>query len=270
RGPTPRRGPSRVTTARRDRDVHVVTPARPLCRGGGRVLRAFLQARAPQRPSGDGAARRGRPRPHLPHRHADDGGGLRAAGRDDGGDLGVRLAARPRLPVRRADDRRAGDGRVRHGAARGADDPAGTEPADRRAAGAAAQPAVHGARARHALRLRQLRAGVRARHHLRAAVQGNQGQAPRLLLHAAAVAADARQDERPRHHRRLGVPERRAPDRRDLGVADRKILFALLSWGTYTFALFARRTIGWSGRRAAWLSAIAFVIVLLNLLPVGY
>jgi ABC-type transport system involved in cytochrome c biogenesis permease subunit len=32
----------------------------------------------------------------------------------------------------------------------------------------------------------------------------------------------------------------------------------------------ARGAIGWSGRRAAWLSAIAFVIVLLNLVPVGY
>ena len=60
------------------------------------------------------------------------------------------------------------------------------------------------------------------------------------------------------------------PRAQAMHVADPKILFALLSWGTYTFALFARRTIGWSGRRAAWLSAIAFVIVLLNLLPVGY
>ena len=34
------------------------------------------------------------------------------------GDLGVRLAARPRVPLRRADDRRAGDGRVRRDAAR--------------------------------------------------------------------------------------------------------------------------------------------------------
>ena len=33
---------------------------------------------------------------------------------------------------------------------------------------------------------------------------------------------------------------------------------------------FARRAIGWSGRRAAWLSALAFVVVLLNLVPVGY
>jgi len=60
------------------------------------------------------------------------------------------------------------------------------------------------------------------------------------------------------------------PRAQAMGIADPKILFALLSWGTYTFALFARRTIGWSGRRAAWLSAIAFVIVLLNLVPVGY
>jgi len=60
------------------------------------------------------------------------------------------------------------------------------------------------------------------------------------------------------------------PRAQAMKFADPKILFALLSWGTYTFALFARRTIGWSGRRAAWLSAIAFVIVLLNLLPVGY
>jgi ABC-type transport system involved in cytochrome c biogenesis permease subunit len=55
-----------------------------------------------------------------------------------------------------------------------------------------------------------------------------------------------------------------------MGLGDPKILFALLSWGTYSFALFARRAIGWSGRRAAWLSALAFVIVLLNLVPVGY
>ena len=38
----------------------------------------------------------------------------------------------------------------------------------------------------------------------------------------------------------------------------------------YTFALYARRAIGWTGRRAAWLSALGFVIVLLNFVPVGY
>jgi ABC-type transport system involved in cytochrome c biogenesis permease subunit len=60
------------------------------------------------------------------------------------------------------------------------------------------------------------------------------------------------------------------PRAQAMGLGDPKILFALLSWGTYSFALFARRAIGWSGRRAAWLSALAFVIVLLNLVPVGY
>ena len=55
-----------------------------------------------------------------------------------------------------------------------------------------------------------------------------------------------------------------------MGIGDPKILFALLSWVIYSFALFARRAIGWTGRRAAWLSAYAFVLVLLNLVPVGY
>jgi ABC-type transport system involved in cytochrome c biogenesis permease subunit len=55
-----------------------------------------------------------------------------------------------------------------------------------------------------------------------------------------------------------------------MGIGDPKILVALISWVIYSFALFARRAIGWSGRRAAWLSAFAFVLVLLNLVPVGY
>ena len=60
------------------------------------------------------------------------------------------------------------------------------------------------------------------------------------------------------------------PRAQAMGVADPKILIALISWVMYSFALFARRAIGWSGRRAAWLSAVGFVIVLLNFLPVGY
>ena len=32
----------------------------------------------------------------------------------------------------------------------------------------------------------------------------------------------------------------------------------------------ARRTMGWTGRRAAWLSAVGFAIVLLNFLPISY
>lgn len=60
------------------------------------------------------------------------------------------------------------------------------------------------------------------------------------------------------------------PRAQNMSVGDPKILVALLCWAVYSFALFARRAIGWSGRRAAWLSAVAFVIVLLNFVPVGY
>ena len=55
-----------------------------------------------------------------------------------------------------------------------------------------------------------------------------------------------------------------------MSPADPKILVALVCWALYSFALFARRAIGWTRRRAAWLSALAFVIVLLNFVPVGY
>jgi ABC-type transport system involved in cytochrome c biogenesis permease subunit len=60
------------------------------------------------------------------------------------------------------------------------------------------------------------------------------------------------------------------PRAQAMSIGDPKILVAIICWGIYSFALFARRTIGWSGRRAAWLSALAFVIVLLNLVPIGY
>jgi ABC-type uncharacterized transport system permease subunit len=60
------------------------------------------------------------------------------------------------------------------------------------------------------------------------------------------------------------------PRAQAMSIADPKILVAIISWAVYSFALFARRAIGWSGRRAAWLSALAFVIVLLNLVPIGY
>jgi ABC-type transport system involved in cytochrome c biogenesis permease subunit len=60
------------------------------------------------------------------------------------------------------------------------------------------------------------------------------------------------------------------PRAQNMSVGDPKILVALLCWAVYSFALFARRAIGWSGRRAAVLSTIAFVIVLLNFVPVGY
>jgi ABC-type transport system involved in cytochrome c biogenesis permease subunit len=64
-----------------------------------------------------------------------------------------------------------------------------------------------------------------------------------------------------------GSPDPRA---QAMSLGDPKIFFAVLCWATYSFALIARRAIGWSGRRAAWLSAIGFAIVLLNFVPVGY
>jgi ABC-type transport system involved in cytochrome c biogenesis permease subunit len=53
-------------------------------------------------------------------------------------------------------------------------------------------------------------------------------------------------------------------------VADPKILVAVLAWALYSFAVVARRTMGWHGRKAAWLSAAGFAIVLLNFVPISY
>ena len=55
-----------------------------------------------------------------------------------------------------------------------------------------------------------------------------------------------------------------------MSLADPKILVAFVCWGIYSFALYARRFIGWNGRRAAWLSAFGFAVVLVNFIPVGY
>jgi ABC-type transport system involved in cytochrome c biogenesis permease subunit len=55
-----------------------------------------------------------------------------------------------------------------------------------------------------------------------------------------------------------------------ISLQDPKVFIAVLTWGVYSFAVFARKTLGWTGRRAAWLSAVGFVIVLLNLVPVSY
>ena len=55
-----------------------------------------------------------------------------------------------------------------------------------------------------------------------------------------------------------------------MSLQDPKIFIAILTWGVYSFAVFARRTLGWNGRRAAWLSTVGFAIVLLNFLPVSY
>jgi len=55
-----------------------------------------------------------------------------------------------------------------------------------------------------------------------------------------------------------------------MSLQDPKIFVALLCWAVYSFELYAQRAIGWRGRRAAWLSAVGFAIVLLNLVPVSY
>jgi ABC-type transport system involved in cytochrome c biogenesis permease subunit len=55
-----------------------------------------------------------------------------------------------------------------------------------------------------------------------------------------------------------------------MSLLDPKIFMALVCWLVYSFELFAARRIGWSGRRAAYLSALGFAIVLLNFVPVSY
>jgi ABC-type transport system involved in cytochrome c biogenesis permease subunit len=60
------------------------------------------------------------------------------------------------------------------------------------------------------------------------------------------------------------------PNLQAMALNDPKIFVAVLTWAVYSFAVFARRTMGWTGRRAAWLSAVGFAIVLLNFLPISY
>jgi ABC-type transport system involved in cytochrome c biogenesis permease subunit len=55
-----------------------------------------------------------------------------------------------------------------------------------------------------------------------------------------------------------------------MSLQDPKIFVALVCWFVYSFELFAARRIGWGGRRAAYLSALGFAIVLLNFLPISY
>lgn len=60
------------------------------------------------------------------------------------------------------------------------------------------------------------------------------------------------------------------PRAQAMSVMDPKIFVALVSWALYSVQLLGRRTMRWGARRSAWLSAIGFVVVLLNFLPVGY
>ena len=55
-----------------------------------------------------------------------------------------------------------------------------------------------------------------------------------------------------------------------MSFGDPKVFVAVLCWAVYSFELYAQRAIGWRGRRAAWLSAVGFGIVLLNFVPVSY
>jgi ABC-type uncharacterized transport system permease subunit len=55
-----------------------------------------------------------------------------------------------------------------------------------------------------------------------------------------------------------------------MSLYDPKIFVALLCWAVYSFEVFAARRIGWGGRRAAYLSAIGFAIVMLNFVPISY
>jgi ABC-type transport system involved in cytochrome c biogenesis permease subunit len=55
-----------------------------------------------------------------------------------------------------------------------------------------------------------------------------------------------------------------------ISLEDPKVYVALLCWFVYSFELFAARRIGWGGRRAAYLSAVGFVIVLFNFVPITY
>jgi ABC-type transport system involved in cytochrome c biogenesis permease subunit len=55
-----------------------------------------------------------------------------------------------------------------------------------------------------------------------------------------------------------------------MSLQDPKIFVALVCWCVYSFELFAARRIGWGGRRAAYLSAVGFAIVLLNFVPISY
>jgi len=54
-----------------------------------------------------------------------------------------------------------------------------------------------------------------------------------------------------------------------MSIADPKIAGAAVCWAVYTLALYARRA-GWGGKRAAYISAIGFAIVLFNFVPTGY
>jgi ABC-type transport system involved in cytochrome c biogenesis permease subunit len=56
----------------------------------------------------------------------------------------------------------------------------------------------------------------------------------------------------------------------EFSFGDPKIFVTVLTWAIYSFAVVARKTLGWHGRKAALVSAVGFGIVLLNFLPINY
>ena len=60
------------------------------------------------------------------------------------------------------------------------------------------------------------------------------------------------------------------PNLRAMSIDDPKIFVALLTWGVYSFAVFSRRTLGWTGCRAAWLSSVGFAAAMVNFLAINY
>jgi len=67
---------------------------------------------------------------------------------------------------------------------------------------------------------------------------------------------------------RLVAPD--DPNLQAMSLDDPKVLVALISWAVYSFAVFARQTLGWTGPRSAWLATLGFSTVLLNILPINY
>jgi ABC-type transport system involved in cytochrome c biogenesis permease subunit len=60
------------------------------------------------------------------------------------------------------------------------------------------------------------------------------------------------------------------PNIKAMSLDDPKIFVAVLTWAVYSFAVAARRALGWTGRRAAWLSTVGFAFAMLNFLAINY
>jgi ABC-type transport system involved in cytochrome c biogenesis permease subunit len=60
------------------------------------------------------------------------------------------------------------------------------------------------------------------------------------------------------------------PNIKAMSLDDPKIFVAMLTWTVYSFAFVARRTLGWTGRRAAWLSSLGFAFAMVNFLAINY